>query len=125
MKRMIYLLIVFSLVIGVGLTGCSKKTDINKPVTDIEGEVQNMNLSQLQSNAQAYAKEIQSKQGDVEQVLSKVKELSPKDLLSDAAKNLKQEASQIKSDISALTQRYNIYAKKFKELGGDVAQISI
>lgn len=109
---------------GVALTGCSQ-VDSNKSIDEIKSEVEGMNVSQLESKASAYAKEISNKTADMEAVKKKLKELSPKDLLGEKAKEIKNDVSSIGSEITALTQRYNVYADQFKKLGGDLSKIQI
>ena len=125
MRKLMHCGLIAALALGVGLAGCSKKADTNKPIEQIQKEVEGMNLSQLESNARVYANEIQGKQGEVAKVLEQVKSIPPTELLGEKAKKLRDDASAIKNEISALTQRYNIYANKFKEMGGDVSKIKI
>ncbi|MDP3920522.1 MAG: hypothetical protein Q8R76_06935 [Candidatus Omnitrophota bacterium] len=112
-------------VVMMVVTGCGKQADPNKPIDQIKQEVEGMSVSQLQSQAQAYAKEIQKKGSDMSQVQEKLKSLSPKDLLGEKAKGIKDEVSKIGSEVKALTQRYNIYADQFKQAGGDISKIQI
>ena len=120
LKRISSVVLVFSL----ALSGCSQ-ADSNKSIDGIKTEVEGMSVSQLESKAIAYAKEISNKTGDMDQVKKKLAELSPKDLLGEKAKEIKNDLSSIDSEIGALTKRYNIYADQFKKLGGDVAKIKI
>lgn len=107
------------------VSGCAKKADTNKPVEQIKAEVEKMSVSDLESNAKAYANEIIAKKSEIEKVADKVKSLSPTELFGDKAKSLKDQMSQIGNDVSALTERYQIYAQKFQQAGGDVSKIKI
>lgn len=107
------------------VSGCAKKADTNKPVEQIKAEVEKMSISDLESNAKAYANEIIAKKSEIEKVADKVKALSPTELFGDKAKSLKDQMSQIGNDVSALTERYQIYAQKFQQSGGDVSKIKI
>ena len=110
-------------VLALGLAACAKKADTNKPVEEIKAEVQTMSLKDVESNAKAYAHEISAKQSEVEKVSQQVKSLSATEIFSEKAKGLKEQISKIGNEVSALTERYQIYAQKYQELGGDIANI--
>ncbi len=112
-------------VMTAGILGCAKKADPNKPIQQIQTEVQKMSLGELESNARAYANEIVSKKSEVGKVADQVKAISIKELLSQKAKDLKSQLSKLQSDLSAYAERYQIYAQKFQQLGGDVAKIKV
>lgn len=107
------------------IAGCGKKADPNKPIDQIQKEVEGMSVGQLQSTAKAYADEISSKTSEMKKVQEKLKGLSPKDLLGEKAKSIKDEASKIGTEIKALSERYSIYADQFKKAGGDLSQIKV
>jgi hypothetical protein len=123
MKSMSSLAVV--LAASILVFGCGKKADTNKPIAQIQQEVQKMSTGDLQATAQAYVKEIKAKKGDVGKVSEQLKSLSPKELFSDKAKKIRDQAAALSKDISSLTQRYDIYAKKFAEKGGDLTKIKL
>ncbi len=125
MKKFLFSLMVIFCIAALSVTGCSKKADTTKSIEQIQTEVQNMPIGDLQKTAETYAREIQGKQGDVEKVLAKVKELSPTQLLGDEGAKIKSQASKLQAELGELTQRYQIYAQKFQEKGWDPAQIKI
>lgn len=113
------------LMVFLALAGCGKKADTSKPVDQIKTEVQNMSLTDLEANAKAYAKEIASQKSEVEKISEQIKAFSVKDLLSEKADSIKAQMEQIGNQVSALTERYQVYADKFLEKGGDIAKIQI
>lgn len=112
-------------VLGIALTGCAKKADTRKPVEQIKTEVQTMSVNDLEAFAKAYAGEIASKKTDVEKIGDQIKALTVSDLMGDKAKNIKDKLSSISGEVDALKVRYQVYADKFREKGGDIAKIQI
>lgn len=121
-KKMLWL--IAPLALGLAM-GCAKKADINKPVDQIQAEVQKMSAGDLEKNARAYAKEIAAKKGDIEKVKEQLKGISVKDLFGEKAKGIKDQVSRLGNELGQLSERYDIYAKKFAESGGDLSKIKI
>ena len=124
MKIKLSSVLCFALMLGL-LSGCGKKADTSKSVDQIKSETQTMSVNDLQSNAEAYAKEITLKKSEVEKIANQMKSLSPQELFGDKSKGFKDQLSKIQNDLSALTDRYQIYAQKFQEKGGDISKIKI
>lgn len=106
-------------------TGCGKKADAHKPVQQVRAEAEKMSVSDLQKTARAYAEAVRAKKSELAKVTEDLKKLSPKDLLSEKSKTIKDKASALGDEIGELTGRYEIYARKFTEKGGDVTKIKI
>lgn len=105
--------------------GCGKKTDLNKPIEQVKAEAQTMSAAELEKTAQAYVREINRKKAELGKVTEELKKLSPKDLLSEKSKSIKERASRIGSEAGELTGRYDVYARKFAEKGGDLSRIKL
>ncbi|MCB9799656.1 MAG: hypothetical protein H6757_02720 [Candidatus Omnitrophica bacterium] len=117
----------FFLIALVSLTafGCGKKADTNKSIEDIQKEVASMSTADLEKTAQAYVKAISDQRAELEKVKAELKTLSPKDLLGEKAQKIKTEMADVTTEMSELAKRYNIYASKFREMGGDVSKIKL
>jgi uncharacterized coiled-coil DUF342 family protein len=113
------------LFVAAAIVGCGKKADTSKPIDQIQQEVQTMSKSDLESNAKAYVNEISAKKSELEKISSQLKTLSPTEIFGEKAKGIKDQLSSVQSEVSALTQRYEIYAKKYQEVGGDLNAIKI
>ena len=113
------------LAVALAFTGCGKKADTSKSVDQIRNEAQAMSVADLEANAKAYVSEIQAKKSEIEKVTDQVKQLSPADLLGEKSKSLKDQLNQLGGQISALTERYTVYAQQYQEKGGDLSQIQI
>ena len=109
----------------VMIYGCGKKADPSKSVDQIKQEVQAMSVSDLESNAKAYVNEIMSRKSELDKIQAQLKSMSPTEIFGDKAKGIKGQLSNVQSELSALTQRYEIYAKKYQDLGGDPGKIKI
>lgn len=109
----------------VVVMGCGKKADTNKPMEEVRAEAQTMSAKELESSAKAYASEINRLKPEMEKIQAKLKDLAPTELLGDKAKGIKEEISKVSSRLSALTQRYDVYAEQYKKVGGDLSAIQI
>ena len=107
------------------LYGCGKKADTQKPIEQVRAEAEKMSVSDLQSAAKAYADEIASKKTEAEKIQSQLKGLSVQDMLGEKGKSIKDQASALGQQVSALTERYQVYAQKYQSAGGDMAKIQI
>lgn len=123
--KMNFRMLLMGLAVVAFVYGCGKKADTNKPVEQIKQEVQAMSLSDLESNAKAYAKEVEAKKPELEKIAAEMKTLSPTEIFSDKAKEIKSRLSSVQGEISALMERYQVYAQKYQETGGDVSKIKV
>ncbi len=125
MKRKMFVPFLMCLAIAVIGTGCGKKADPNKPIDQVKAEVEKMSVSDLEATARAYAKEIAAKKGKVDEIQAKLKGLSPMEVLGEKGSKIRDEAAQVATQVSALTERYEVYASKFQQSGGDLSKIKI
>ncbi len=107
------------------MVGCGKKADTNKPIEEVRAEAEKMTVGDLESTAKSYAKEIEGKKSEVEKIKTQLSTLSPQELFGEKAKNIKDEAAKLGSQLSALSERYQIYAEKYQALGGDLSKIKV
>ena len=120
--------VILTLVLTVtvlGLAGCDKKADENKPLSKAQAEAEKMNPDQLKSMAMIYKDALVAKKTDIEKVMAKLKETPMNELPSEDAKQLKQEVDNLNSSVKALKERFDIYYNKLREKGGDVSQLNI
>ena len=107
------------------LYGCGKKADTQKPIEEVRAEAEKMSVSDLEATAKAYAREIASKKSEADKIGSQLKGLSLQDMMGEKGKSIKDQASALGKQVSALTERYQVYAQKFQAAGGDMAKIQI
>ena len=120
-----FAVLLFVIAAAFTVYGCAKQADTSKPVEQIKQEVQAMSVSDLESNAKAYVNAITARQSDLEKIGAQLKTLSPTEIFGDKAKGIKEQLSKIQSDVSALTERYQVYAQKYQAAGGDISKIKI
>lgn len=111
--------------VALNVWGCTKKADAAKPMDQVRAEAEKMTAADLEATAKAYASEIAAKKSDVEKIQAKLSGLSLQDMVGEKAKSIKDEASKVGQEISALTERYEVYAQKFQATGGDVSKIKL
>ena len=112
-------------IIFLAIAGCAKKADTNKPVEQIKTEVEKMSLKDVETNAKAYAQEIEAKKSEVTAVTQKVKSLSATEIFGEKARGLKDQIAKLGTEVNALTERYQVYAQKYQKLREDVANIKV
>jgi chromosome segregation ATPase len=123
MKRQQFLTMVW-VMLGLALVmgGCNGDgADEQKPIGDVQAEVDKLDVDQLRAKAQDYQKQILSKQEEVTKLADKIKEIPVTELLGDEAKNLKADLEDLNKSLKNLKDRFQVYYDKLKEKGGDVS----
>jgi ATP-dependent Clp protease ATP-binding subunit ClpA len=118
----------FWLLVGVctlGLPGCGKKADENKPISEIKAEAEQMSVEKLRAQAAVYRDAIVAKKAEVEKIVSKLGDIPLTKLLGDETKGLKADVEKLNKSVSALTERFQVYYEKLKEKGGDLSGLEI
>jgi len=109
----------------LGLMGCGKKADENKPIADVQAEAAKMNVEQLKAKAMAYKDAIVAKKAEIEKITAKITEIPVTEALGTEAKALKAEIENLNKSVTALTERFQVYYSKLKEMGGDISGLEI
>jgi hypothetical protein len=120
--------IILCCVLALTLTafyGCGKKADENKSVADVKAEAEKMSVEKLKSMAVTYQDAITAKKADVDKLASKLKDIPLTKLMGSEAKKLKAEVDELKTSVSALKERFDIYYNKLKEKGGDLSGLKL
>ncbi len=104
--------------------GCGKKTDENKPVSEIKAEAAKMDPDDLRRMALEYKKAIQAKMDEAARLKSQIKDIPLKEMLGEKAKQLKQELGSITDSVKALKERFNVYLAELKKKGGDLTGLN-
>lgn len=129
MKSQKWLSVALVLIIAaVAITGCGKsggEVDENKPVSEIKAEVEKLDVEQIKKVAIKYKNAIVAKQGGIDDILKKIKDIPLTQALGEEAKGLKTEMESLKKSLDALKERFDIYYDKAKELKADVSELAI
>jgi uncharacterized coiled-coil DUF342 family protein len=105
--------------------GCGGQVDRSISLEDAKVKAETMDVKQLMKKAKSYSSEIEKQQNKIQDVQSGLKGLSPRDLIGDKGKEIKEKMKVISDDVEVLMKRYGVYARKYKELGGDLSKIKI
>jgi len=113
-------------VAGLGLlSGCSKKADEGKPISEVKAEAEQMDVDALRAQAVAFKDSILAKQKDLEKINEQLKQIPVTELLGEKAKTLKTEVETVTKSLSALKERFDVYVGKLKEKKGDLSGLDI
>jgi len=123
-KNLLFFLVCFVPALFFG-AGCAKKADPDKSIGKVIAEAETLSRNHLKGYVRAYSKAIREGKNLLDDLLARMRTLSPKDTPEPRVKALRAEALKLQIYISALTARYEIYARKFREKGGDISQFPI
>jgi uncharacterized coiled-coil DUF342 family protein len=84
-----------------------------------------MNVEQLKATAMQYKNAIVAKKAEIEKVLAKMKEIPVTEQLGAEANALKTDIDNLNKSVTALTERFQVYYNKLKEMGGNVSGLEI
>ena len=107
------------------ILGCGKKADENKPISEVKAEAEKLDTDGLRAMAMVYQKAIAAKNGEVEKLTAKLKDIPVTEMMGDEAKELKADVDNLNTSISALKERFEVYYQKLKEQGGDLSGLQI
>ncbi len=109
----------------LGLAGCGKKADESKPIADVQAEAAKMDVAQLKAKAMEYKDALVAKTAEIEKVAAKLTAIPVTEQLGTEAKSLKADIENLNKSVAALTERFQVYYNKLKEMGGDVSGLEI
>ena len=120
-NTVLFLMVVLSLL----LFGCGKKTDENKPISQVQAEASKMNINDLKAMAMTYKEAIEAKKADVEKIAAKLKEIPVTQMLGEQAKQLKADIDSLNKSVNALKERFQVYYDQLKAQSGDLSGLQI
>jgi hypothetical protein len=118
-------LIAAALIFAMSISGCGKKADENKPISEVKAEAAKMNVEQLRQMATTYKNALASKQAEVDKLVVKLKEIPATQMLGEQSKQLKGDIDNLTKSASALKERFGIYYDALKEKGGNLAGLEV
>ncbi len=121
MKTKSLLLLCLFLGLALVITGCGKKADENKPISQVQAEASKMSVDQLRAAALSYKDTLAAKKAEVDKLAAKLKSVPLDKMLSEDTKKLKTDMENVGKSVSALSERLKIYVDKIKEKGSDVS----
>jgi outer membrane murein-binding lipoprotein Lpp len=124
MKKFLAIAILSCSILLAG-SGCGKKADETKPMDQVKAEAQQMNADQLHDMALKYKDAITAKTQDIQAEAAKLKEIPVTQMLGDKAKQINAEVDKLKTSVSALKDRMQVYVDELKKKGGNISDLSI
>jgi len=121
MKTAITVILCFMVVCAAALSGCGKKADENKPLSEVKAEAEKMDSGQLRAMAAKYKDAIAAKGEEIKELTAKLKDIPVTEMLGEKAKSLKAQIDKLGASVSSLKERFQVYYKSLKEKGGDTA----
>lgn len=109
----------------LGLPGCGKKADENKPISEVKVEAEKMSTKDLRAIAVAYKDAVVAKKGEIDKLVKKLADIPLAEKLGAEAKTLKADIDNLNKSLSALKERFQIYRDKLKEKGGDLSGLEL
>ena len=129
MRPFFYLSLLSLLTAFVLISGCKTlpdvKSDSVRPVESITESVSQLSKADAKGFAQAYAEEIRAAKGKMGASQKQLKELTPAELSSAKASTIKAEFAQASMAVSSLLKRYELYVKRYVELGGKFEEVAV
>ena len=106
-------------------SGCGKKADESKPMSEIRAEAEKMDAAKLRAMAQQYKSSLMAKKAEVDKLMAKVKEIPVTEALGEEAKKLKADIENVQKSVTALQERFTVYYEKLKEKKGDLSGLEL
>jgi hypothetical protein len=95
------------------------------PVADVQAEAGKMNVEQLKAKAMEYKNLIVAKKATIETLAAKLKAIPLPQQMGAEAKGLQTDIATLNKSVAALTERFQVYYNKLKEMGVDLSGLGI
>ena len=105
--------------------GCGKNADTTKPIPEVKAEAEKMDVSQLRSMAMTYKDAITAKTEEIKAEGLKITKLPVAELMGDKAKAINTNINELKKNVDALTQRFQIFLDELKKKNGDLTGLQL
>jgi hypothetical protein len=95
------------------------------PVADVKAEAGKMNVEQLKAKAMEYKNLIVAKKATLETLAAKLKGIPLTEQMGAEAKGIQTDIATLNKSVAALTERFQVYYNKLKEMGVDLSAFGI
>ena len=117
------LLLSLLLILPFFLSGCDSKKDEKVPAAEVKTQDKTIHLEKLKKMALGYKEAIEEKMAGVKKIEEQLKSCSPKDLLGDKAKKLKDKIIEHTNSINALQKNLEEVLSELKSKGEDTTDL--
>jgi predicted nucleotidyltransferase len=100
--------------------GCGKDADTSKPVAEVKAEAEKMDVAQLRDMAMKYKDAIAAKAEEIKAEGLKLKDIPIAEMMGEKAKAINTNIDELKKNVDALTQRFQIFLDELKKKNGDL-----
>lgn len=111
------------LALVVGISGCAKKADPERPIEKIKNETETMSVQDLETNALLYAKELKAQRAELDKIKAKMQALPIEKIF--ANEFMTNQVAKIGRKAEAYFERYMIYLGKLQENGADLSKVRL
>jgi uncharacterized lipoprotein YehR (DUF1307 family) len=123
--RRLTVVLLTGLLLAVSISGCGKKADESKPMSEVKAEAEKMDTAKLRTMAQQYKSALVAKKAEVDKLTAKIKDIPIAQALGEEAKKLKSDVDNLQKSVSALQERFTVYYEKLKEKKGDLSGLEL
>lgn len=99
--------------------------DTQKPIPEVQAQADTMSVDSLRATALKYKEAILAKQGEIEKLGAKLKDIPIADALGQQAKELKTDVQNLQTSVKALKDRFQVYYDTLKKKGGDLSGLTL
>jgi hypothetical protein len=110
-------------VLQAGCGGGGGSVDENKPVSEVKAEAKKMDADDLRAMAEKYKQAVLAYKDDLEALEADLKEIKVTELMSEEAKELREDVKAITESMGKLQERWQVYVDALVEKGEDVSDL--
>ena len=132
MKTKLLITVGIVLCMMVLATGCDQKSgggsatvDETKPLSEVKAEADKLDVEKLKAIAMDYKEAIMAKEDEVKKLMDQIKEIPLAQQMTDEAKSLQADLKDLNDSLKNLTDRFQVYYNKLKEMNADLTGLEI
>ena len=132
MKTKLMITVGIVLCVMVLVTGCDQKSgggsatvDETKPLSEVKAEADKLDVEKLKAVAMDYKEAIMAREDEIKMLMDQIKEIPLAQQMTDEAKSIQADLKELNDSLKNLTDRFQIYYNKLKEMNADLTGLEI